>query len=383
MIRVLFTLFWKLLLRPVLFLFDAEKVHEWSMKWFTRMMSFSMVRNLVRRICRVSDESLKVELWGLSFSSPVGLAAGFDKNGEWFEHLQHLGFGFLEIGTLTPLPQSGNEQPRLFRLPKDKGIINRMGFNNLGANAAVESLQHRSANHKSLECVLAINIGKNKQTPNTEAVNDYLACLEKLFPFANTITVNVSSPNTIGLRDLQDPSSLRGLLQKLEERNQELAIEHSQSPKPILLKIAPDLTDDQLGEIARLALDMNLSGMIATNTTIERSGLQTDSEKVEQIGAGGLSGKPLTLRSREVIGQLYQLTEGKIPLVGVGGVLTANDAWEMFRAGASLIQVYTGFIYGGPLLIASLNRELVKRLAERKLDSISHLVGEAHSSIRA
>jgi dihydroorotate dehydrogenase len=301
----------------------------------------------------VVHEKLAVNLFGLTFKNPVGLAAGFDKDAQFFNEMGALGFGFVEIGTVTPLPQEGNPKPRLFRLKSDAAIINRMGFNNEGVTAVAKRLAKRKM---SDNLIIGGNIGKNKWTPNEKANDDYIKVFKELYPYVDYFAVNVSSPNTENLRALQDKEPLMKLLGELKRLNIEL-----QRPKPILLKIAPDLSNDQLDDIVEIALSLPLDGIIATNTTISRQGLITSPEVVSEIGAGGLSGKPLTKRSTEVIRYLNQKLGGSIPIIGVGGIHSTEDALEKLAAGASLIQLYTGFIYEGASLIADINNELIKR----------------------
>lgn len=289
------------------------------------------------------------DLFGLHFPHPVGLAAGFDKDARWIDSLSELGFAFIEIGTLTPKAQIGNPKPRLFRLPKDEALINRMGFNNSGVEAAVERLKTRRS-----KVIVGGNIGKNKVTPNENAVDDYLICFEALYPHVDYFVVNVSSPNTPGLRELQEKGPLLNILNQLQVKNQE-----KEKPKPILLKIAPDLTDGQLDDIVEIVNESGTSGIIATNTTIAREGLSVGPRVVDEIGNGGLSGKPLESRSTEVIRYIAKRSEGQIPIIGVGGIQTARDAREKLSAGASLVQVYTGFIYEGPNIVKNIVSGLV------------------------
>ena len=304
-----------------------------------------------RLIFRVKDARLEREVFGLKFDNPVGLAAGFDKDAKLFDELASFGFGFIEIGTVTPLPQDGNPKPRLFRLKDDSGLINRMGFNNLGIEAVVARLRRKKS-----DIIIGGNIGKNKVTPNEEAANDYAICFEKLFPYVDYFAVNVSSPNTPGLRDLQEKKPLTALLNSLQELNNKKDIR-----KPILLKIAPDLTNEQLDDIIDIVADTKIDGVIATNTTIDRSGLKTDKNKVDAIGNGGLSGKPVGLRSTQVIKYLADKSNRAFPIIGVGGIHSAEDALEKLDAGATLLQVYTGFIYQGPSLVKRINKAILKR----------------------
>lgn len=332
---------YKSLIRPILFKFDPEKVH-----YFT----FSFLKNfpLVAKIFTpnpIEDQRLQREVFGLKFKNPVGLAAGFDKDAKMFKELSNLGFGFVEIGTLTPQPQDGNPKKRLFRLKEDSAIINRMGFNNGGVDAAMERLK------KNKNVLIGGNIGKNKITPNENAVNDYIICFEKLFDHVDYFVVNVSSPNTPNLRELQDKEPLTKLLSTLQNLNLKKI-----KPKPILLKIAPDLTNEQLLDIIDIVKDTGIAGVIATNTTLSRENLQSTNK--EEMG--GLSGKPLTKRSTEVIRFLSEQSGKAFPIIGVGGIHSAEDALEKLEAGASLVQLYTGFIYEGPQLIREINEKLLE-----------------------
>ncbi len=290
---------------------------------------------------------------GIDFPNPIGLAAGFDKDAKLYSELSALGFGFIEVGTITPKPQPGNEKPRLFRLPKDSAIINRMGFNNHGVEQMVINLKKN--NNK---VIIGGNIGKNKNTPNENAVNDYIICFEALFDVVDYFVVNVSSPNTPGLRALQEKEPLLKILNALQILNNQLAIEYSTKRKPVLLKIAPDLTNEQLDEIIEVLHSSGLDGVIATNTTISRDNLKSDAQEISRIGAGGLSGKPLTKRSTEVIRYLAERSDKKFIIIGVGGIHSETDAIEKLNAGADLIQLYTGFIYEGPALIQRIKKRL-------------------------
>jgi dihydroorotate dehydrogenase len=343
--------FMYILFRSFLFLFDAEKVHYFvtdSLKFFLKV---PFVKFLFRKSYVVENPSLKRKVFGLEFQNPVGLAAGFDKNAAYFNDLQHCGFGFIEIGTLTPRPQAGNEKPRLFRIKEDEAILNRMGFNNDGVDAAVERLKNR--HHPNL--IIGGNIGKNKDTPNEQAFEDYKITFLKLFPHVDYFVVNVSSPNTPNLRDLQEKEPLKQLLTALQVLNKQ----QNQS-KPILLKIAPDLTDSQLDDIIEIITETKTDGVIATNTTINRGGLKTGKDTVSQLGAGGISGKPLKNRSTEVIRYLHETSNAAFPIIGVGGIHSPEDAIEKLKAGASLVQLYTGFIYEGPALIKRINQRILK-----------------------
>lgn len=333
------------LIRPILFQFDPEKVHHFTFSLIRFLHKIPGIGWLFRKMYQVEHPALERQVFGLTFKNPVGLAAGFDKDAKLFNELSNFGFGFIEIGTLTPKPQEGNPKKRLFRLKADQAIINRMGFNNGGVVEAVERLKHNSG------VLIGGNIGKNKHTPNEEAVQDYKLCFEALFPHVDYFVVNVSSPNTPNLRALQDKEPLTKLLQTLQQLNVA-----KPSPKPILLKIAPDLTDEQLLDIIDIVKDTQIAGVIATNTTLSREGLQSP----DKIEMGGLSGKPLTQRSTEVIRFLSEKSNRAFPIIGVGGIHSAQDALEKLEAGASLVQLYTGFIYEGPKLIRDINLALLK-----------------------
>jgi dihydroorotate dehydrogenase len=341
---------YKLLIRPVLFLFSPETIHHFTFKTLKILGSIPGVLSLIKSIYSISDKQLERTLFGITFKNPVGLAAGFDKDAILIDELAVFGFGFIEIGTLTPKPQPGNDKPRLFRLPEDQAIINRMGFNNHGVDAAVEKLRMRKSN-----VIVGGNIGKNKVTPNEEAFEDYNKCFEALYPYVDYFVVNVSSPNTPNLRALQEKEPLKKLLSEVKALS--LAKE---KPKPVLLKIAPDLNSDQLNDVVEILKETNTDGVIATNTTISREGLISDTQKVTAIGAGGLSGKPLATRATEVISYLRSKLGPDFPIIGVGGILSAQDAVDKLNAGADLIQIYTGFIYEGPALIKSINKALLK-----------------------
>lgn len=338
------------LLRNLLFTIQPERVHYLVMDLLSFNYKFSPLRNIFKKMFTLKHPSLEKELWGIKFPNPVGLAAGFDKDARWTDELSTLGFGFVEIGTLTPKPQPGNDKPRLFRLPADEGLINRMGFNNQGSAVAAERLKHRKEN-----LIIGGNIGKNKVTPNENALDDYIACFKDLYDVVDYFVVNVSSPNTPGLRELQDKEPLMRILNTLKELNEELG-----NPKPLLLKIAPDLTDSQLDDIIEIVQETGIQGIVATNTTIDRSGLKTPQATVEAIGAGGLSGKPVRKRATEVIRYIADKTNKQIPIIAVGGIYTAEDAIEKLDAGAALVQVYTGFIYEGPAIAKNICKGLLK-----------------------
>ncbi|MGN6569307.1 MAG: quinone-dependent dihydroorotate dehydrogenase [Flavipsychrobacter sp.] len=338
------------IIRKILFSIQPEEVHHLVMKWLNRAYAIGISRQWMKKQFTVSAPSLQRTLWGITFPNPVGLAAGFDKDAKYSDALACLGFGFIEIGTVTPRPQPGNPAPRLFRLPADKALINRMGFNNEGAAAAAERLRKRKE-----KIVIGGNIGKNKDTANENAVKDYEASFRALYEVVDYFVVNVSSPNTPGLRALQDKGPLMHILNNLQALNMQLG-----APKPILLKIAPDLTNEQLDDIIDIVNSTGIQGIVATNTTIDRSGLQTPKDEVEKLGAGGLSGKPVKKRATEVISYIHKHSNGKIPIIAVGGIFTAADAREKLDAGASLVQVYTGFIYEGPAIAANICKGLLQ-----------------------
>lgn len=365
---------WQNGLRRLLFKLSPERAHYFSMGVF-HSATVGPAISLLRKRYSVNDQRLRQLLFGLTFANPIGLAAGFDKDARWFHKLPALGFSHIEIGTITGQPQPGNPQPRLFRLPSDRAIINRMGFNNRGADAAARRLARVS--RASSDDILGINIGKTKVVPLESATADYRYSFERLFDFADYFTVNVSSPNTPGLRELQNRDQLLELLGGLMKLNHELAADHEINPRPVLLKIAPDVSDDQLLDIAAIAIEVGLAGIIATNTTLSRADLQTSTAELASIGAGGLSGQPLTKRSREVVRHLFTALPRKIPIIGVGGIMNGDDAWEMICAGASLVQLYTGFIYGGPAIVRDINRTLLRKLEQHGLDNIAAAVGRS------
>jgi dihydroorotate dehydrogenase len=340
---------YKSILKPLFFLKKPEDAHHFTFDLTKLTFNLPIINSIVKSTFKFEDPKLEREVFGLKFKNPVGLAAGFDKDAKLIDEMAMLGFGFIEIGTLTPKPQEGNPQPRLFRLPQDEALINRMGFNNGGVLAAVERLKKRKS-----DVIVGGNIGKNKVTPNENAVDDYLICLETLHPYVDYFVVNVSSPNTPNLRDLQEKEPLKQLLQAVKSAN-----DRKPNPKPILLKIAPDLTDGQLDDIVEIVQETGIAGVIATNTTIDRSELSSPKNEVEAIGAGGVSGKVLAKRSTEVIRYLHQRSKGAFPIVGVGGIFCAQDAIEKLEAGASLIQVYSGMIYEGPALIKRIKKGLL------------------------
>jgi len=338
-------------LRSLLFLLNPERAHYSSVN----LIKFTLRLPILKWLIKSSEDDLKLSrrVFGIDFPNPIGLAAGFDKDASCFEEMGQLGFGFIEIGTVTPLPQEGNPKPRLFRLKKDFALINRMGFNNQGVVAAADRLKKRN---KESKLIVGGNIGKNKWTPNDQAVQDYIQSFNALFPYVDYFAVNVSSPNTVNLRQLQEKEPLMYLLNELKLVNVTYP-----NPKPILLKIAPDLSTEQLDDIVDIAKELPLDGIIATNTTISREGLRTDEKQLNAIGQGGLSGVPVAKRSTEVIRYLNTKLEGKIPIVGVGGIHSKEDALEKLDAGATLIQLYTGFIYEGPSLIKAIKKAILAR----------------------
>jgi len=341
---------YKSLVKPLLFQLDAERAHHVVFDNLRRAARVPGTKALLRKLYDFQHPGLAREVFGLKFPNPVGLAAGFDKNAVLTDELATLGFGFVEIGTVTPRPQPGNPAPRLFRLPRDEALVNRMGFNNDGAAAVAARLARR----RDRQLIIGGNIGKNKDTPNEHAAADYVAGFEALAEVVDYFVVNVSSPNTPGLRQLQEKKPLIDLLQQVQARNLGRTV-----PRPLLLKIAPDLTDAQLDDILEIARETQLSGLVATNTTIERAGLTTDGAYVASLGAGGLSGRPLRARATEVIRYLHQKSDGGLPIIGSGGIHSAADALEKLAAGAALVQLYTGFIYEGPALVGRINKALV------------------------
>jgi dihydroorotate dehydrogenase len=337
--------------RPILFLIDAEKVHYLVFRGLSMLSGIPGAKAILRKSFIYEHSQLKKKLFGLTFENPVGLAAGFDKDARLIDELSTIGFGFIEIGTLTPQPQAGNDKPRLFRLPKDRALINRMGFNNGGATTAVDHLRRRKS-----RVIVGGNIGKNKTTANENALDDYARCFETLFDHVDYFVVNVSSPNTPGLRALQEKEPLRQLLDHIKKRS--LSKPH---PKPVLLKIAPDLNEEQLLDIVEILKSTNADGVIATNTTLSRAGLETAEAEIKNAGAGGLSGAPLKKRSDDVIRFLRKNLGPAFPIIGVGGIMSTQDALDKLEAGADLIQIYTGFIYEGPGFIKAINKAIVNK----------------------
>ena len=337
--------------KPLLFRLDAERAHHLTMRAFGLTRAGGSLAERATADWRVDDERLRRRVFGLEFANPVGLAAGFDKDGVYYPLMARLGFGSVELGTVTPRPQAGNPKPRLFRLPADRALINRMGFNNGGVDALARNIERQGRPH---DLVLGGNIGKNKDTPNQRATRDYLTCLERLRDLVDYFAVNVSSPNTPGLRSLQAREPLTQLLSELQSRNAGFA-----TPRPILLKIAPDLGPGELDDIVAIAQETELAGLITTNTTVEREPLTSDPEQVAALGAGGLSGAPVRARATAVLHYLRERLPVDFPLVGVGGIDDAASALEKFDAGAQLVQVYSGLVYAGPTLPRDINRALL------------------------
>lgn len=337
------------LIKSFLFLLPAEKAHYFALDSLKLAFKIPGIKFITKKIFCVENKSLEKKLFGLRFKNPVGLAAGFDKNAKYIDELEALGFGFIEIGTVTPLPQEGNPKPRLFRLPKDQAIINRLGFNNDGADAIVERLKKRKSN-----LIIGGNIGKNKITPNEKAVDDYVICFNKLFDYVDYFVVNVSSPNTPNLRALQEKDKLQDLLSTLQNLNL-----NKPQQKPILLKIAPDLTNEQLQDIAEIIENTKIAGLISSNTTISRENLSTAKTDVEAIGAGGVSGAPLLASSNKILNTIS--SKINTPIIGVGGIITPKDALTKFKNGAEMVQIYTGFVYSGPGLVKGILKLLQKK----------------------
>ena len=348
---------YRFLIRPILFLLSPESIHHLLISVLKILFSIPGIRLLVKSCYHIRNKALETDFLGLRFSNPVGLAAGFDKNAEIYRDFHAFGFSFIEVGTITPLGQPGNERPRSFRIKKDKGLINRMGFNNHGAEAAAAKL----ARKRPSGLILGGNLGKNTQTPNEVAVDDYEAVFEAIYDGVDYFVVNVSCPNISDLRKLQDQDSLEKILGRLLELRQGKEIR-----KPLLLKISPDLNQQQLDETLEIVSRLKLDGIVATNTTIRREGLNTPAKEIEAIGKGGMSGAPITARSLEVVQYIHQKTGGMLPIIAVGGIMNVQDALNMLDAGATLIQIYTGFIYEGPGLARRINRAILKRRIQNK-----------------
>jgi dihydroorotate dehydrogenase len=340
-------------LRPVLFLFPPEAAHHITAFIIRLLMAVPGMRSLILKIYEVSDSRLSVNKRGLRFKNPVGLAAGFDKDALLYKNFRSFGFGFIEVGTVTPIAQDGNPKPRLFRLPKDRVLINRMGFNNRGVEAMALQLMDRPK-----DLIVGGNIGKNKNTSENAAVEDYLLCFEKLYGLVDYFTVNVSSPNTPGLRKLQEREPLEHLLGSLVKLRNSFSVY-----KPILLKIAPDLTDDQLHEIAEIVISSGIDGIVATNTTISRDGLISKASEIEDCGSGGLSGWPLKARATRIIRLMRQALGAEYLIMGCGGIENGEDAVEKIKAGADVVQIYTGFIYRGPKLVKEIQKQIIEHVA--------------------
>lgn len=352
--------------RAALFRVSAETAHEMATETLARIPAPG--RRFLKRIYSPTDPSLRTRIWGIDFDSPVGLAAGFDKSARAFNTLGALGFGFVEIGTITAHGQEGNPKPRLFRIPADEALLNRMGFNNPGAEAVADILRRVPT-----ETVLGVNIGKSRITPLERAAEDYLRSVELLAPFARYLVVNVSSPNTPGLRDLQEAEPLRALISEIVHH-----LQSQESRPPVLLKVAPDLTNSQMDQAVDIAMEAGAAGIIAVNTTVARDGMRTPVSELESLGAGGISGRPLRERANASVARIYQRCGGRIPIIGVGGIFDAEDAWQRILAGASLIQIYTGFIYGGPGTAKRINDGLARRLQTHGFETIADAVGAGH-----
>lgn len=353
--------FYETLIRPAAFRLDAETAHEMGIEALRVGLSSEFAQRIVARRYQI-DAYPELKRFGLTFASPIGIAAGFDKNGIVVNQLASLGFGFVEVGTVTLRPQKGNDKPRMFRLPDDSALINRLGFNNDGAGVVAERLRNLKRN-----CIVGVNIGRNKDVPNEDAIENYLEAMNLVHDVADYIAVNVSSPNTPGLRDLQSSESLEELLGALQKRNRELG------SKPLLVKIAPDLSEIEIESVVDVSERLGVSGIIATNTTVSREGLRT--LNAADLGPGGLSGRPLASRSTDVIRTIYRHSEGKLPIIGVGGIFTAKDAFDKIAAGASLLQAYTGFVYAGPRFASDIARGVAKILEERGFASIDDAIG--------
>jgi dihydroorotate dehydrogenase len=358
------------LIRAPLFGLPPELSHRIATGALRGALAPTAVRGALSRALVVDEPALRTSRWEIDFPNPVGLAAGFDKSGASFNALAALGFGFIEIGTVTAEPQPGNPRPRLFRLPADRALLNRMGFNNPGAEAVARRLRE-----SRIDPILGINLGKSKVTPLERATEDYLRSFELLEAFARYLVVNVSSPNTPGLRELQDARPLRELLGSIVRAARARA--GARPPCPVLVKLAPDLSDPQIDEAVEIAMEEGVSGIVAVNTTVSRAGLATPAARVAELGAGGISGPPLRARAQEVVGRIYRRTAGAVPIVGVGGIETAEHAWDRIRAGASLVQVYTGLVYQGPGMVRRINLGLLGRLEREGCDSLEQVVGSA------
>lgn len=357
---------WRYVLRPILFCLPPEWAHHRSMAILHSLMRWRLGQNLIARCHPPSDPRLAVEALGIRFANCLGLAAGFDKRARWFNDLALLGFGHVEVGTITHQAQPGQSRPRLFRLSRDRALINRMGFNNPGAEAVARHLLNTPK-----QSILGINIGKSKTVDNAHAIEDYCNSFRLLFPFADYFTVNVSSPNTPNLRQLQERGPLLDLLTQLRQLEREMSRAYQRRSVPILVKIAPDLSPGELEDVLEIALQVGLDGIIATNTTVMREQLKTSAGRVARIGVGGLSGGPLTQKARDVVAFISQRIGRRLEIVGSGGIMSGEDAWRMFGAGASLVQLYTGFVYGGPCFVSDVAKYLGGKLDETGLPNIA------------
>ncbi|WP_134684241.1 quinone-dependent dihydroorotate dehydrogenase [Brevibacillus migulae] len=355
------------LMKRILFSMDPEVAHERTIELLKLVDNNPAGKRLLQAMYQIRDERLSMKLWGTTFPNPVGLAAGFDKNAEVYHALAALGFGFVEVGTITPMSQPGNEKPRLFRLPEHQAVINRMGFNNHGAYEASQNLM----DYLYADIPIGVNIGKNKVTPNEEAASDYVKCMDYLYAYGHFFVINISSPNTPNLRDLQETNSLRQLLRAIKGKAKELEMRGMQA-KPILLKVAPDMSDEQMRDTVQAAVEEGISGLIATNTTLSRDAVKGHPH-AEQMG--GLSGRPLEERATAWIREIYQEVGSKVPIIGVGGIFTGEDAYRKIRAGASLVQVYTGMIYEGPGIAKSINKQLIRLLEQDGFAHIKEAIG--------
>ena len=337
---------YKKLLKPILFCIDPERVHEITFFFINLIFKIPFVSSLISKIYSLKNPILETEVFGIKFPNPIGLAAGFDKNAKLYNEFSNFGFGFIEIGTVTPLPQEGNPKKRLFRLVSDEAIINRMGFNNTGVEEVIKRLKYNKG------VIVGGNIGKNKITDFNNSIQDYLICFEKLYPHVNYFAINVSSPNTEKLRDLQQKDLLKNLLEAIQKKNKSYSF-----PKPVLLKIGPDLSQDQLIDVIEVIAETSLDGIIATNTTLSRDNLTSSKDLVNQ--KGGLSGRPISEKSTNIIKFIHEKSNGSIPIIGVGGIMNPDDAIEKIKAGASLIQLYSGFVYSGPSIVKKINKAII------------------------
>lgn len=353
--------------RKALFRMEPEAAHNWTIRGLKWMQSASFIQQSFFKQFAIQDPRLASKLWGISFPNPIGLAAGFDKDAHVYPALSALGFGFVEVGTLTPRPQNGNPRPRLFRLPNDEAVINRMGFNNRGIASAKDSFERLG---RPL-IPIGINLGKNKNTLNENAVEDYICGLKELYPYGDYFVINVSSPNTKGLRDLQHIEALQSLLTQVMNQRMKSEKTH-QKRKPILLKIAPELEIPALKEMVSTAISLKIDGIIATNTTLSREGLTTPVQKEN----GGLSGKPLREKSTEMIRHIYSVTQGRVPIIGSGGIFTGQHVVDKLKAGANLVQIYTGMIYQGPGIVKKINQELIEQMEKEQINHFTDWIGQ-------